>query len=53
MDFRLSRRTDKHGEIWQICELCTEWTSYENLAIDPADGLRWDVCKDCKEKEND
>lgn len=44
MDHMLTRRVDPDGQVWQICQICIEWVRYEDLAIDPTDGLRWDIC---------
>lgn len=51
MDYRLSRWRDADGQLWQICQVCTNPTREQHLAIDPTDGLRWDVCAECKRKE--
>lgn len=48
MDPRLGRYTDADGQLWQICQACTEWKREEELALDPEDGLRWDVCATCE-----
>lgn len=51
MDYQLSRWKDADGQIWQICQICTQATRYEDLAIDKTDGLRWDICATCDCKE--
>jgi hypothetical protein len=51
MDYRLSRWKDDDGQVWQICQICTEVTRYEDLAIDKTDNLRWDICATCECKE--
>lgn len=51
MDSRLSRWKDADGQVWQICQICTSPTRYENLAPTQTEGLRWDVCSPCHEAE--
>lgn len=51
-DRSLTRHVDNQGRQWVICQLCVEWTSYEQLAVDPDDGIRWDICKTCDKKES-
>jgi len=54
MDSRLSRWVDDDGQLWQLCQICTDPTRYENLAVDPQDPLiRWDVCAACRNKETE
>jgi hypothetical protein len=36
----LTRRVDPDRRIWQICAVCIEWIRFEDLVLDPADGLR-------------
>lgn len=43
----LTQRIDPDGQIWQICAVCIEWIRFEDLVLDPADGLRWDICVGC------
>lgn len=50
-DWSLTRHVDDQGRQWVICQSCVEWTPYEELAVDPEDGLRWDICKTCDEKK--
>lgn len=47
----MDRRVDPNGQVWQICQICIEWVRYEDLAIDPSDGLRWDVCATCDSQQ--
>ena len=51
MDYRLTRWVDDEGQLWQICMICTDPTRAEDLAIDPFDGERWDLCATCGEGE--
>lgn len=51
MDQRLSRWRDDNGQLWQICQSCTDPTREEDLAIDPVDGKRWDLCARCGEEQ--
>lgn len=34
-----------------ICQICTEWTSYDDLYVD-SNGDKWDICKPCGEQED-
>lgn len=34
-----------------MCCSCFEKVKYEDLAVDPADGLRIDMCKPCHQRE--
>ncbi len=36
-----------------ICALCVEWVSYDDLHIDPADGLKVDICETCFIKDQE
>jgi hypothetical protein len=42
----LMRRESPDGKNVACC-LCFEWFSLDELAIDPADGLKWDMCQGC------
>jgi len=53
MDSRLTKRVDENGLFWQICQSCIEWTMYEDLATDPADGMLTDICQRCAAKGAD
>lgn len=46
-DSRLYTRVDDNGVLWAICEICTEWTEEQHLALDPTDGKRWSICATC------
>jgi hypothetical protein len=48
VDSRLTKGVDDDGNPWVICQICFEKKSVQELAIDPADGLPWDVCKNCE-----
>lgn len=51
MDARLSRWKDAEGQVWQICQICTKPTRYEDLAPSLTEGARWDVCSVCHVSE--
>jgi hypothetical protein len=51
VDSRLKSWVDDDGQLWVICEHCTKPTRSEDLAVDPTDGLRWNVCSPCHETE--
>jgi hypothetical protein len=53
VDSRLKSWFDDDGQLWVLCEHCTKKTREEDLAIDPTDGLRWNVCAPCKQKETE
>jgi len=50
--YRLTQHVEPEGQVWQICGICIEWIRFEDLAVDPTDGKRWDTCKPCHDKEN-
>lgn len=52
-DWSLMRGVDSEGNAWVICQGCTKRCSVPELAIDPEDGLPWDICKKCKKKEEE
>jgi hypothetical protein len=35
-----------------MCCLCFSRFAQEELAVDPEDGLKWDICQGCKEDED-
>lgn len=45
----LTRLVDAHGQLARVmCQICFEYRRVADLAVDPADGKRWDVCAgDC------
>lgn len=47
MSGRLMWRVDPDGQVGQICAVCVEWIRLEDLVLDPAGGLRWDICVPC------
>lgn len=51
MDSRLSHWTDDDGQVWQICQVCTQPTRHEDLAPAQTEGVRWNVCIPCKQRE--
>lgn len=35
-----------------MCCMCYERFDREDLAVDPKDGKKWDICKACQESED-
>ena len=53
MDHSLRFRIDVDGTRLVICAHCTDEVPEQQLAVDPVDGLYWDVCAPCKRKEEE
>lgn len=51
VDPRLKYERDEHGDLLVFCELCLEWKREKQLALDPEDGQRWNVCAQCMDRE--